>query len=190
MTKFPLDGIEDLKVVEDDPGDPRDEGGRYGPAMQALSERQRKFVVALLNSGGKNAKLAAREAGYGAGNYKNALEVQAHRLMHTDTVLEAIREESVKRMRSYGLALVSDLVEIAGDRENSVKDRLKAIDMVLNRTGMQAIMEHKVTVEDKRSRADLVKELIAGLLELGVSPSTLLEPPKLIDVTPEKVTDE
>lgn len=183
MTKFPLDGIEDLKVVDDDPGDPRDEGGRYGPAMQALSERQRRFVVALLNSGGKNAKLAARQAGYG-NSYKNALEVQAHRLMHMDTVLEAIREESVKRMRSYGLALVSDLVEIAGDRENSVKDRLKAIDMVLNRTGMQAIMEHKVTIEDNRSRAELIRELVAGLRELGG------EAPKLIDVTPEKVTDE
>lgn len=166
-------------VTEAELIDNKETGGRYGPAMLAISFRQKMFVEALLDNGGRNAKLAARLAGY-AGESEGSLEVQAHRLMHNDLVLDAIREESIKRMRSFGMAMVTDLVEIAGNHENAVKDRLKAIGMVLDRTGMQAIMEHKVTVDDRRSRADLLKELIEGLKSLGSDAG-----PLMIDVTPE-----
>jgi hypothetical protein len=76
---------------------------------------------------------------------------QAHRLMHCDDVLAAIREESAKRMRSGGIEIVSVLINIAKDEKADPKDRLKAVGMVLDRIALQAITEHKITVQGGRT---------------------------------------
>lgn len=165
-------------------------GGEFGPAMAALNVRQRHFVLALLDLGGRDATEAARRAGYSPGSTNEndgGRRVQAFRLMHDPKVLEAIREESITRMRSDGLALTHDLLEIAHDMEVDVKVRLKAIGMGLDRIGLHGISEHKVTVEDNRSRAELLRELVAGLRELGLEAGALGGP--LIDVTPERAGD-
>lgn len=161
----------------------QDAGGLYGPAMGACNERQRRFVLALLDLGGRDATEAARRAGYSPGaasDNKGGLHVQAHRLMHDPRVLEAIREESIARMRSDGLALTHDLLEIAHDKDVDVKVRLKAIGMGLDRIGLHGISEQRTVVDDRRGRP----ELLAELLELLKAARALAGP--LIDVTPEK----
>lgn len=162
---------------------PPDEAEDYGPAMLALNERQRIFVLAYLAGGGKSAAAAAFAAGYGKGS-RGGLDVQAHRLVHRADVLAGIREESLKRMHAFGPEMFNVIVEIARDKNSPAGERRKSAEAILDRIGLQAVSEHVVTVQDNRSRAELIRELVAGLRELGG------EAPKLIDVTPEKVTDE
>lgn len=162
---------------------PPKEDEDFGPAMAGLNDRQRLFVLEYLNNGGTNAQDAARKAGYGRES-QGALEVQAHRLTRDLKVLAGIREESLKRMHAFGPEMFNVIVEIARDKNSPAGERRKSAEAILDRIGLQAVSEHVVTVQDNRSRAELIRELVAGLRELGG------EAPKLIDVTPEKVTDE
>lgn len=159
----------------------------FGPAMLALSDRQRIFVLEFLRNGGKNAKGAATKAGYAKGS-QGGLEVQAHRLTRDKNVLAAIREESLKRMHSFGPEMFEVILEIARDRDAPAGERRKSAEAILDRIGLQAKTEHVVTVNDGRSRADLMKELIDGLRDLGPEAGVLVggSAPKMIDITPEK----
>lgn len=158
----------------------------FGPAMAKLPPRRRAFVTALLDQGSKDATAAARRAGY-EDNGNGAISVTAHRLTHDEGVLEALREESIKRMRLDAPLLVDDLLEIAHDKKAAPAVRLKAIDMALNRIGMAGVIEHKVTHEDNRTRVELLREFIAIVREGGLDLQALVKPaPPMIDVTPEK----
>ena len=145
----------------------RDVEDNIGPAMSALKPRQQLFVEALLDTGGDSATAAAAEAGYEGDSY-GSLKVQAFRLMRSDKILAALREESVKRMMGATVVAVSQLVKLASNAVQE-KDKLKAIEMILNRTGMQAISEHKVSVShDDRPRDELVKEFLGLVQDAGI----------------------
>ena len=156
MAKF-----SDKRLISREPDD------SIGPAMSALTDMQQAFIHAMLDLGGDSATAAAAEAGYAEDSY-GALRVQAHRMLRSEKILAALREESVKRMQGATIVAVSGLVSLA---KNAVqeKDRLKAIEMILNRTGMQAISEHKVSVShDDRPRDELVKEFLGLVQEAGI----------------------
>jgi phage terminase small subunit len=135
--------------------------------MSKLTPVQQAFVDDLLDSGGQSATASAARAGYADDSY-GSLRVQACRLMRSENILAALREESIKRMMGASVVAVSELVRICSSGIQE-KDRLKAIEMVLNRTGMQAISEHKVSVShDDRPRDELVKEFLGLVQEAGI----------------------
>src|SRR5262245_10298217 len=131
-----------------------------GPAMLALNERQRAFVAAFIELGGKSATMAARCAGYLFAS-EQSLRVQAHKLAHDPKIIAAIEEEAARRLAG-GIALATTaLIKIASDPKH--KDQFRACVELLNRAGM--ILEKRqpanraVVVEDQRSEAE-VKERI------------------------------
>lgn len=168
-----------LKTVIADQGD-------LGPAMQALpTDRQRAFVVAMLQYGMRGYGKAALAAGFTGDD--NTLRVTGHRLAHDARIQEAIREEG-QRMLGASVGLGVDF--LTATLENpiaSTKDRLRAVELLFNRTGLPAQTEHKVTVEHKMSEEE--KELrIAELAKKhGLNIDELLGQ-KLVDVTPNDGT--
>jgi len=138
-----------------------------GPAMLELTEKQQKFVVALLETGGTNEAGAAQIAGYGTG-----YATRSYELARNPKVLAALREEADKRIRSGALLAASKLLVIA--RNDTHKDQLKAIDMLLNRAGMIVQTQHKVTVEDNRTPEEVVARTAALAKALGLDPSKVL----------------
>lgn len=123
----------------------RIDAGQLGPAMKALpTDRMRAFVMALLSLGNNDNTAAANAAGYSAES-QNGLRVTAHRLAHDERILAAVQEEARRRIRSGAIMASSHLLNIADNPSH--KDQLKAIDMLLNRAGLHATSEHKVTVE-------------------------------------------
>lgn len=145
---------------------------RLGPAMLALSNRHRAFVVALMELGGSKYSAAAAAAGYSAGN-KDALAVTATRLAHDDRILDAIQEESKRRLgAALGLA-TSNLVKIIEDGKPS--DKLQAMRMLFDRTGLHAKSEQLINVkhtpEDEAGMIERIRSL-AG--DLGLDPAALL----------------
>lgn len=147
---------------------------KLGPAMSNLNERQRAFVVAMVEMGGINFTRAALAAGYGNGK-TDAAAVQGNRLAHDENIIAAIHEEAYRRLRSGNIMAVQTLLEIADDHAAENKDRLKACEMILNRSGIPATTEHLVKVE----RADMSEEvMIKRIRQLaqkqGIDPVKLL----------------
>ena len=150
--------------------------------MSRLTEKQRKFVAALLETGGTNETAAARIAGYSQTN-PNGCAVEGSRLMRDQKILDAIKEEAEKRIKGGVLLGASVLVEIAADQMH--KDRLRAAQALLDRGGMMVVnkSEHNLIIEDKRSEAELISFISAQARLHGMDPSKLLgfEPPDVID---------
>jgi len=167
--------------------------GDWGPAFAALpSDRQRLFVIALVDSGGRNATAAYIDAGYTCANIGVA-RVGAYRLTHDQSVQDAIREQSFKRMGAAQLAATSLLVEIIQSDDTNVKvgTKLKAAAMILNRTGLHETTEHVVKTERKLNEQEKIDRIIDTAKKLGLDPKALLgqagivlDPMKTIDITP------
>lgn len=163
----------------------------FGPAMAALDQRRQNFVQYFLDLGGKEGVQgeAARQAGYSPGPEVVLYHrVQACRLLQDDRILAALHEESVKRMKYHGYSMFRVASELALDPKAPPAVRLKAACEVMDRVGMHAISEHKVTVDDMRSRAEMLAELLAVVREAGVDLGVLV--PRraggaMIDVTPK-----
>ena len=146
---------------------------QLGPAMQACTPLQQRFVIALLELGDNNFTRAAAMAGSTA--KAEGLRVVAHQLAHHPKVLEAIHEEAIARLASAKVLAVSKLID-AMNTAPEWKDKLKAIDMLLNRAGMHTISETRVSGEVKHlhSNEDAIAQIedLAG--RLGVDPKKLI----------------
>lgn len=148
-----------------------------GEAMLAITPNQRRFVVALLETGGTDETLAARMAGYGGTDI--AARTAAYRLAHNPKVQAAIREEADRRLRAGAVLGASAIREIAGDKMH--KDRFKAAVELLNRSGLIVETQHRLTIEkvDNRSvdqiKNDIAKRL-AQLYKGKEIPAELLPP--------------
>ena len=149
------------------------EEASQGPAMQALTEKQRCFVRAMVDQGGLNFRQAAQAAGY-LGD-ANALGVAGHRLAHDPRIQEAIKEVGLKMLHSGAIIAVKTVIEIAGDVTAEKKDRLKASEMIMNRSGMHALTEHKVDVTHKAETTDdMLKRMEHLARTLNLDPQKLL----------------
>lgn len=143
------------------------------PEMRALNDSQRRFVWAMLETGGGDHTAAARMAGYGEAGAR----VRGFELTHNQKVLDALKVESVKRMSAAAMGIVTEVVEIAMSRKQTTGDRLKAAGMVMDRVGMPAVVErHVITQDERRTREDLLRELFKIAREVEVPVGRLAAP--------------
>lgn len=141
-----------------------------GPRMAACTELQRRFVRAWFQYG--NRRKAAIAAGYSAPN-ENTIDATAFNAWNSPRVQAAVREYAEKHVLMGLLPLAFAAIEdIASDPDH--KDRLKAADMIWQRTGFHAKSEHLVTVDHNDGRVGQIKKLIALAETLGKSPRELL----------------
>jgi hypothetical protein len=150
--------------------------GEYGPAMRALSARQRSFVEFLLvepPTHGAQTR-AARRAGYGHARTKPITMAKiSSRLVRNEKILAGINEEARKLLRAGGLEATKALLALVHNPEH--KDHARGIAMTLARTDPE-IERHDVNVTHTvlDPDAEALEELRA-LRQLGTAREKLLE---------------
>lgn len=150
--------------------------GDLGPHMRGLTDRQRAFVFSLVETGG-NYSQAAKAAGYGADcatedKRASACRARGHQLAHDPKVLAAIKEEAQKRLNSGALIAASALLEIVEDPKH--KSRLKAIEMLLDRSGLIVKQESTLNVNVSTTDAGNIARIRELSAKLGLDPKQLL----------------
>jgi hypothetical protein len=152
-----------------------------GPAMAALTEKQRRFVLELRHGpcGYGSEIRACRAAGYGTPTSSDAsLRVIAHQVLHHPKVQDALREVGHKIIRAEAFQSIKNTTAIANDLKH--RDCLKANLALLDRGGFAPETFHHVTVE--RSPATLViateqilERIRALTAKLGLEPVKQIE---------------
>jgi hypothetical protein len=159
------------------------------------NDRWRAFVVALCEQPVQNYAKAAATAdpevwGKTPASAKNA----GHRLAHDERIQAAILEEGQRRVGAAVAISIQKLVEIA-DAAPELKDRLKAINMILNRAGLPEVKESRVKTERVLSEGEKIESIIAIAEKLKLDPRALLGnagisiPERLLPAPAEKVVD-
>lgn len=141
----------------------------FGPHMKALTPAQQRFVIAVLQLGSTNYTRAAIAAGY----KQTAAKFAAYRLAHHEKVILALNEEAKRRLQASAPMAISELVKIAEETVDG-KIKLKAIEMILNRTGHHALSEHRVDVQHSYSDPDAIARIRSLAMQLGMDPIKLL----------------
>jgi hypothetical protein len=139
-----------------------------GPAVQRLSAKRQRFVLALCNDvePGPGAEIAAAAI---AGYKGDGIKAQAARLLHDPAVIEAVIETARQAINLAAPLAVATLK--AEMQSGKSADRIKAAAMVLDR-----FMPAKVAVDVKIETIDHTADAIAHLrhlLALGVSRAAL-----------------
>lgn len=141
--------------------------------MAALNDRQRRFVLAMIEHPGISQARAAELAGYQ--NSPGGMRVHGHYCAHHPGVQAAIREEAGKRLTGLSLLAAGVMAEVMLDPAAAQKDKLKAAAAVLDRTGFGAAQTINVnkTITERSSPAMLerIRELAGAL---GMDPVKLL----------------
>jgi hypothetical protein len=149
-----------------------DADARLGPAMAALTDKQRQFVLALIQSGCSQSK-AAELAGYAGG--PDTWKAMGWRLAHDARVQAAIHEEAQKLIRTTAVMAIGVIEGLASNPKVKPEVRLKAATELLNRSGLHAHTEHKVTVErPDMDERQLVRRIALLAKEQGLDPVKLL----------------
>lgn len=155
----------------------------FGPAMSALNDRQRAFVMAMIEFPGITQGDAAARAGYSPSGSSGALRVHGHYLAHHPAVQAAIREEASKRLNAASLTAANVLMSLLTDEGVEPKDRIKAAGMLLDRSGFGAAQTINVNkhVTDNSGKA-VMERIEKAAAVLGIDPGTLLgvQPMKVI----------
>jgi hypothetical protein len=142
-----------------------------GPAMAALSPRQRKYVLAMCAAPLDNPTEWARMAGY-RDNGKTAIRVRAWELEHDDRIRAAVFEISRQLLGTVGALLATrQLIRIASDPKE--KRHSQAVEAILNRTGFHEKQEVQVTHADLTGEA-LIERIRSLANQLGIDPEKLL----------------
>lgn len=162
---------------------PRD----LGPAMLACTERQRRFVICMLEMPNVDHTKAARAAGF-ADKDDSGIRATAWRLAHSERVQAAIQEEARKRINSMAIVAASRLGEMLENPGH--KDHYKAVTAVLNRTGLHEKTESVSTVRHEVADEAAIEKIERLARALNLDASALLgragvKRPKVIDITPE-----
>lgn len=142
----------------------------YGPAMQALTVKQRLYVFAMMSDPMGNPTRWARAAGYS--DASEACKVKGHFLSRSQKVMDAAQEEARRHLNSTGSVLgVGVMMMIAKNKRH--KDQLRAAEALANRGVFQAKTEHKVVVEhiDDTRMLEFANRLAT---ELGVDRGKLI----------------
>jgi phage terminase small subunit len=133
----------------------------YGPAMAALNEKQRLFVLALFESPKKfgAATFAARAAGYGSPTSSaQSFASIASRLCANPMVQEAIQEMSRQYVTTMGPLAVRALKNLLGDK--AAKEHGRALGIVMDRIAPQ---QSTHTVNVNHHAVDHSAEAVAQL---------------------------
>lgn len=126
------------------------------PAFEGLTDKQARFVVAYLESGGKRggATEAALAAGYGGGTNREAAKVRASELLRNEAVLKAIRGEVTRSLAGASVIAVRTLVELAESGPPQV--RLSASKEILDRAIGPIMSRNAHIVASARSIEDVI----------------------------------
>ena len=131
------------------------------PAFNLLTDKQKAFVVALMQFGSGKGKRTqcARIAGYDGED--TSLRVIAHQLFHNSNVQAALREITTAHMLSFQLMSIDGIADLAESaRDESVK--LKALLAIADRTGFNAVQSINVKHEDvNRSEDQMIERMVA-----------------------------
>lgn len=134
-----------------------------GPAMRALNDRQRQFVVNWNNGGGKNAAAAARAAGYS--DEQGRAREHAHWLMHNPQVRAAMIEDLQTRFLGDAAEARATLAHMAF---TPGKDQYKALMATLHHGGMieRTIqqVDHKMEITFSQ-KVDQVKQYAQAVVD-------------------------
>src|SRR5215471_4910254 len=125
----------------------------WGPKMAALTDKQRRYVLASLAYPLGTATEWARLAGYGRDetgkinmwSVKNAAKHNRYG-PSSDAIMEATREEAGRHLLTVGPPLGLGVLMLIA-RDKSHKRQLEAAIALLDRAGFAVKTEHKVTVE-------------------------------------------
>lgn len=147
----------------------------YGPAMAALTDPQKRFVIAMLETGAQNVTNAAIMAGYSP----NSAQQYGSRLQHIPAVQLAMREEAEKRLRAGALLGASVMIEIASNSQH--KDRFKAADRLLGAAGLAVESVSRHIIEDHRTDSELTEFIRAIAQRNGLDPAKLLGKGEVVD---------
>jgi hypothetical protein len=159
-----------------------------GPAMLALKERQRRFVLELRHGpAGYGSEIrAVRAAGFRG--TEGALRVTASRLMHAPKVQDALREVGFRFIRASAFQAIKNVETIANDLGHH--DCLKANLALLDRGGFAIETVHNVKVEHSHHVAVDTEKALARIRELAAKAGIKALPPPVIDATAEEVEDD
>jgi hypothetical protein len=139
---------------------------QFGPAMRALPENRRRYVLALLvQPPGRGAMTrAARAAGFG-GPDSNArtMAVIASRLSSDPRIERALHEEGLRHLQSAAPRAVTALVN-AIERPGH-KSQIRAAIAILERV-YPAEVNHHVEIDDRRP-PPVTSEMIARIVAIA-----------------------
>lgn len=144
-----------------------------GPAMLALDDKRRRFVVGWVRNRGKNAAAVARASGFS--DKSEGAKVQAFRLLRQPKILAALKEEAERQLDATAALAILHLGGLVEHKDPKVQQA--AIDSVLDRKGFGRRTTQDIRVEhvDTRSTAELlaeVRRLTGGALALPVIETT------------------
>jgi hypothetical protein len=156
---------------------------KLGPKMLALNEKQRNFIIALftVRQGHGAAVRACRAAKFGTpSSSPQSIATIASRLMHTEAIIEGMREYGEQFLKSAGptaLRALEKLILTPGHKGHE-----RAVAAVVDRL-YPTETTHKVTVEHQASSsmkatAEVFERIMLLAARAGVPP--------MIDVSPEK----
>lgn len=151
----------------------------YGPRMLALTEKQRRFVLAMLsNPGGSNAAWA-REAGYEADDA--GLRRQGWENRHKEEVLAALKEMSDRMVRSnVGVALAAMDAILADPFHKNHFDAVKfhlAYSGIAPETVSRVVHELDLKSKDRSELLDEIRVITEKLSAKGLDIPRLLDHP-------------
>jgi D-arabinose 1-dehydrogenase-like Zn-dependent alcohol dehydrogenase len=157
--------------------------GGYGPAMQALTEKQRRYVVALFSAPKSHGALtfAARRAGYGTPtSSRQSLSQMAHALNADPKVQAAIAEASQQYITVLGPHAVRALKKVLDNPGH--RDFGRALGLVVDRVSpVQSTAIVKVEHEAVPS-LQLTAKVFERIMQLAAQANVA----PMIDVSPEK----
>jgi hypothetical protein len=142
----------------------------HGPAMSALNERQRRFVLAMMSDPYGSATSWAKAAGYS--DVAEGCKVRASELLRHPKVEAATQEVARALMMTVGPVLaVAGLLRVAGDPEHP--QHVRAAELLANRRGFSEKQQIEVVHRDLTGDA-LVARLRALADRHGLDAEKLL----------------
>jgi len=153
-----------------------------GPAMLALNERRRLFVLIIDQFPKITLGEAAERAGFGGppggdpAKRDHVLRQTGYRLMHDEKIIAALHETASKNLRSGALLAVKALIRLVENEKH--KDHARAIEMMLSRTGFVERTAHDVNVRGEIT----VNHTEEAIEQLRVLKGLGLPQPKLIEL--------
>lgn len=146
--------------------------GEFGPAMRALSEKQRAYVQAMAADPFGNPSRWAKAAGYADCGANT--RVKGHLCAHDPKIQAAIFEYGQSMLGTMGpLLAAAGMIRIA--RNPKHKQHFKALEAIANRVGLHETTEHVVNVNHSDRTGAAMAERITQLAGvLGIDPGQLL----------------
>lgn len=157
----------------------------YGPAMAALTEKQRNFVLAMQANPFAPHNEWARAAGYS--DSSEGCKVKACLLLQNERIHAACREVAGGAMQALGPILAVEVMLREAKSHDGTR-RLKAAEMIANRVGLHETQEIKVTHRDLTGDA-LLARLSAVAERLGLDVQKLIGANTIIDAEATEIPD-